>query len=116
MMRNTNVPMKNLKNQIVQMAKIISEQLPRSLPSNTEVNPKEALKVVNLRSGKEISPSVVKKPNVVVVDPQPSTKQLVQDYKVDNGNKILDKGRASLPEYQPKLPYLAKVKNNQQEE
>ncbi|XP_039146832.1 uncharacterized protein LOC120284087 [Dioscorea cayenensis subsp. rotundata] len=45
MMRNTNAIVRNLEHHIAQMSKIIEERLPDSLPSNTEINPKESLKL-----------------------------------------------------------------------
>ncbi|XP_019255161.1 PREDICTED: uncharacterized protein LOC109233751 [Nicotiana attenuata] len=43
-----------------QIANLLSERAPRTLPSDTEKNPKETIKVVSLRSGKTLTDPVVK--------------------------------------------------------
>lgn len=94
-MRNTNATMKILENQVAQMAKTIVEWLQGSFPINTEVNPKEPLKVVTLRSGKELLSPVSKEPEVEVVVPQPRAKQAAEDSsntKVDRSEKTTEKG------------------------
>lgn len=75
MLRNTHAFVHNLENQVAQMAKTLAEQLPGFFPSNTEVNLKESLKAVTLRSGKELLSPILKEPEVEVVDPQLRTKQ-----------------------------------------
>ncbi|OIT24116.1 hypothetical protein A4A49_64388, partial [Nicotiana attenuata] len=45
---------KNLEIQMSQLATLISGQIQGALPSNTEKNPKEHLKVISLRSGKSL--------------------------------------------------------------
>ncbi|CAL1386490.1 unnamed protein product [Linum trigynum] len=50
----------NIELQMTNLAKMLSERPPGTLPSNTENNPKEQLKVITLRSGKEIEPISMK--------------------------------------------------------
>ncbi|PPR83581.1 hypothetical protein GOBAR_AA37133 [Gossypium barbadense] len=56
-LKNQQGSIQGLENQIGQLAKMISEKPPGSLPSNTEPNPKEHVKVVTLRSGKVLAES-----------------------------------------------------------
>lgn len=60
--------MKNLENQIAQIAKTLVEWLSGSLPSNTKVNPKESLKAITLKWGKELSSPIVEEPKIEAVD------------------------------------------------
>ena len=55
--RNLQASVKSIENQMGQLTSIVktlAERLPGSLPSDTEVNPREHLKVITLRSGKEL--------------------------------------------------------------
>ena len=51
----------NLETQVGQLAKAVSERTQRKLPSNTEVNPKEGVMAITLRSGRLIEPVQAKK-------------------------------------------------------
>nr|XP_016474812.1 PREDICTED: uncharacterized protein LOC107796539 [Nicotiana tabacum] len=53
-MESQNSSLKNLEIQLSQLAALVSEKIQGPLPSNTEKNPKEHLKVITLRSGKEL--------------------------------------------------------------
>ncbi|XP_073153549.1 uncharacterized protein [Henckelia pumila] len=53
-MQNQDASIKKLKNQIGQLAKAMSSRDPGTFPSDTEKNPKEQVKTVELRSGKRI--------------------------------------------------------------
>ncbi|XP_073121915.1 uncharacterized protein [Henckelia pumila] len=53
-MKNQDASIKNLENQIGQLAKAMSSIDPSTFPSDTEKNPKEQVKAVELRSGKRI--------------------------------------------------------------
>ena len=56
--QNQGVALRNLKNQVGQLANALSSRQSGSLPSNTEVpqrDGKEHCKVIQLRSGKEIT-------------------------------------------------------------
>lgn len=86
--------MKNLENQVAQIAKTLIELLPGTLPSNTEVTPKESLKAITLRSGKELSFPLINEPKVEVVASLPRAEQPVHDrpnVKVDSGERPMEK-------------------------
>ncbi|XP_073132930.1 uncharacterized protein [Henckelia pumila] len=55
-MQNQDASIKNLENQIGQLAKTISSRDQGTLPSDTEKNPKEQVKAIELRSGKTVEP------------------------------------------------------------
>ncbi|XP_073137281.1 uncharacterized protein [Henckelia pumila] len=55
-MQNQDASIKNLENQIGQLAKSISSRDQGTLPSDTEKNPKEQMKSIELRSGKTVEP------------------------------------------------------------
>lgn len=82
--------MKNLENQIAQIAKTISKRLPSSIYSNTKVNPKESLKAITLRNGRERSSPTLKETEIKGFNPQPRAEQSMQhspNTKVDSGKK-----------------------------
>ncbi|XP_073291029.1 uncharacterized protein [Primulina huaijiensis] len=51
-LQNQDESIKELENQIGQLAKMIATKDPRTLPSNTETNPKEQVNAIELRSAK----------------------------------------------------------------
>ncbi|XP_073152736.1 uncharacterized protein [Henckelia pumila] len=53
-MQNQDATIRGLENQIGQLAKRMSNREPGTLPSDTETNPKEQVKSVELRSGKKL--------------------------------------------------------------
>ncbi|XP_073129591.1 uncharacterized protein [Henckelia pumila] len=56
-MQNQDASIKNLENQIGKLAKTISGNDQGTLPSDTEKNPKEQVKAIELRSGKTVEPA-----------------------------------------------------------
>ncbi|XP_010247573.1 PREDICTED: uncharacterized protein LOC104590557 [Nelumbo nucifera] len=58
--QNQEASIKNLENQVGQLAQLISTRIPGTLPSNIEVNPREQVQAITLRSGMEL-PKVEKK-------------------------------------------------------
>lgn len=69
---DTNASVKNLENQVAQkMAMTLAERIPSILPGNTEINLKESLKALILRSGKQLSSPTLKEAEIKIFDPQP---------------------------------------------
>ncbi|XP_052197380.1 uncharacterized protein LOC127804545 [Diospyros lotus] len=60
----TDAAIKNIENQIGQLAKILTERQPGTWPSNTEVNPKEQVNAITTRSGVQLPEIHVKRPSV----------------------------------------------------
>ncbi|XP_039120620.1 uncharacterized protein LOC120257043 [Dioscorea cayenensis subsp. rotundata] len=63
-LRNLQASVQSLEHQVGQLAKATSERPSVSLPSNTEENPREHLKAIALRSGKQIETRVGADPSV----------------------------------------------------
>ncbi|XP_039118484.1 uncharacterized protein LOC120254447 [Dioscorea cayenensis subsp. rotundata] len=97
-----------------------SERPPGSLPSNTENNPREHLKAITLRSGKQVEARAEEgsstKHNGVAAreDPKPSESELegVKE-KQDEGTIQLPTPR--IPEYKPVIPYPARLRQDKDE-
>jgi hypothetical protein len=53
-MRNQKASLQAIENQVGQIAKLLSERTPGSLPSNTETNPKAQVHAITLRSSKVV--------------------------------------------------------------
>lgn len=62
-LRNLQAFIQSLENQVGQLAKVTSECSLGSLPSNTENKPREHLKAVTLRSGKQLEVRAKKGPS-----------------------------------------------------
>ncbi|XP_061343724.1 uncharacterized protein LOC133289737 [Gastrolobium bilobum] len=62
--KNTNASIRNLENQISQLAKQIADRTPGTFPSNTITNPKEDCTAITTRSGKVVA--APEKPNINV--------------------------------------------------
>jgi len=102
-LRNHTASRHNLENQVGQIAKTLAERPQGSLPSNTETNPREQLKVITLISGKEVERDLPlekkKAPEVVEVEEEASKKKEVAP-----------------PPYKPRIPYPSRLKNDQDNE
>ena len=53
-MTNQDASIKNLENQVGQLANFLARRSPKSLPSNAKKNPREELKAITIKSGKAI--------------------------------------------------------------
>nr|XP_009797236.1 PREDICTED: uncharacterized protein LOC104243694 [Nicotiana sylvestris] len=73
------------KPQLSQLATLVSEKIQGPLPSNTEKNPKEHLKVITLRSGKELD-----EPNKVREEKNQSEQQVNKGKNVETPSKPLE--------------------------
>ena len=59
--RNQGASIHNLEHQVGEISKLLVERSQGALPSDTETNPKEHVKAISLRSGKELeSPKQVR--------------------------------------------------------
>ncbi|KAK8935660.1 hypothetical protein KSP39_PZI013348 [Platanthera zijinensis] len=88
--RNQEGSIRNLENQIGQLARMVSERQQGTLPGNTETNPKEHARAIQLRSGKELQ------------DPR-----LAQDAPQEESSG--EAPNVTPMEYQPAIPYPAKI-------
>ncbi|XP_048227277.1 uncharacterized protein LOC125369302 [Ricinus communis] len=87
---------------------MLAERQPRTLPNNTESNPREHMKAITLRSGKQLSSSIpiTDDDNVVQVD----LGRKDGDSKVMELEKVEGKKKRPLREYQPPIPYPTRLK------
>ena len=85
-LNNQSAQLRNLEVQMGQMANLLAERQPGSLPSNSEVNPRrdgnEHVKSVMLRSGKELE-TQGKSPILEEVE----TEKVIQPSQNDDANK-----------------------------
>ena len=85
-LNNQAAQLRSLEAQMGQMANLLTERQPGSLPSNSEVNPRrdgnEHVKAVMLRSGKELESQV--QPPIVE---QSETEEITQPERIDEADK-----------------------------
>ncbi|XP_048601441.1 uncharacterized protein LOC125580645 [Brassica napus] len=132
-----NNKFKNLENQFVSMT-ASSSRKQGTLPGNPEQNPKETMKAITLRSGRELPPKVLIKDNeklggevvinvdddVVIVDEKTNeeilekiveakSKRKIGEEKFENKNEEVTSTKEKLftpPPYEPKLPFPGRFK------
>ncbi|WZZ68238.1 hypothetical protein YC2023_079608 [Brassica napus] len=132
-----NNKFKNLENQFVSMTASSSRQQ-GTLPGKPEQNPKETMKAITLRSGRELPPKVLIKDNekqggevvinvdddVVIVDDKTNeeilekiveakSKRKIGEEKFENKNEEVTSTKEKLftpPPYEPKLPFPGRFK------
>lgn len=85
--RNQGASIRNLEHQVGEISKLLTERAQGALPSNTERNPRETVKAITLRSGKEL------------VNPKEASKQTVEE-----NNPVLKDQNATPPVAQPLPP------------
>ncbi|XP_070050036.1 uncharacterized protein [Nicotiana tomentosiformis] len=77
--------LRNLERQVGQIATVLSERIPDTLPADTEKNPKERVNVVTLRSGQ-----VLKDPTPIQKDVAPKIES-GKELKIEDGDKKTEK-------------------------
>ena len=109
-LRNQGASIHNLENQLGQISKMLSDRTPRSLPSNTETNPKEHVKAITPRSGKELQ------------IPEKDLKK-GKEVEVEIWEKAVEKDESkgkelpSIPkDYQPSLPHPSRLRKDRDDE
>ncbi|XP_039131853.1 uncharacterized protein LOC120268590 [Dioscorea cayenensis subsp. rotundata] len=108
-LRNVQASIQSLDNQVGQLARVNSERPPGSLPSNTENNPREHLKAVTLKRGKQVEAraeegSSTKKNGVAIQeDPKPSESE-VEGRKEKQDEETLQLPTPKGAEYKPVIP------------
>ncbi|XP_039126983.1 uncharacterized protein LOC120263159 [Dioscorea cayenensis subsp. rotundata] len=119
-LRNVQASIQSLENQVGQLARANSERPPGSLPSNTENNPREHLKAVTLRSGKQVEArakegSSTEHDGVAVREDPMSSESLVERGKEKQDEETLQLPTPRVPEYKPTIPYPARLKQDKEE-
>ena len=115
-LRNHEASIHNLETQVGQIAKLLSERPQGSLPGNTEPNPKEQVKAVTLRSGKEMQSGKGGEPVTTKASEGDSTKERVAERSEENPQEdgvMKEQGQKrtlQVQPYKPQLPYPARLK------
>ncbi|KAK8945257.1 hypothetical protein KSP39_PZI007733 [Platanthera zijinensis] len=109
--RNLTGSIKNLENQIGQLAKLFSERQQGALPGNTEPNPRESANAITLRSGTEVTSTNLAGPEVNVSSspPQLTSPQV-------SSSTFPSSTLAPRNNLKPSMPYPSKFKNERNEE
>ncbi|XP_048228245.1 uncharacterized protein LOC125369519 [Ricinus communis] len=102
-LRNQQASIHNLANQIGQISKMLAERQLGMLPSTIESNPREHIKVVTLKSGKQLASSLPMANDDVVVQDEPARKE--PEPKLIEPAQTKDKTKSPVREYQPPIPY-----------
>ncbi|XP_048231795.1 uncharacterized protein LOC125370435 [Ricinus communis] len=109
-LRNQQASIQNLENQIGQISKILSKRQQGALPSTTESNSREHVNAITLCSGKFVST-----PSKPIFDDS------TIDVQVEASSKVKELERQKVKpiparEYQPKIPYPARLKQVEAQE
>ncbi|XP_052172112.1 uncharacterized protein LOC127788032 [Diospyros lotus] len=99
----TNATIKNIENQIGQLAKILTEKQLGTWPSNTEVNPNEQVNAITTRSEVHFLKIHVKKPSVAKEN---GTAKETTDQD-DEPKVIVEKVKVALPLVNPYVPPIS---------
>ncbi|KAL2491673.1 Uncharacterized protein Adt_27301 [Abeliophyllum distichum] len=103
MQKRQDVAIKNIENQMGQLAKMLTERQPGTWPSNTEVNPKEKVNAITTRSGVELPEIHVKRSGV---DKETASSK----ERATTSEKAVEKEKEdSLPEYIPPPAYVPPI-------
>ncbi|OMO68078.1 Aspartic peptidase [Corchorus capsularis] len=112
--KSNSASIRNLEMQVSQLSKVVGEGEQGKLPSNTEVNPKEGVMAITLRSGKILEPTTPKEGAVrkspkggnedeVVEVPHPNPVQIgVEENKLSSPPKVQT--------YVPPIPYPQRLR------
>ncbi|KAL5554412.1 hypothetical protein UlMin_041813 [Ulmus minor] len=92
--RNQGASIRNLEHQVGEISKLLTERGQGALPSNTERNPREEVKAITLRSGKELEKSKEASKQAIEEDTsvsknQPATTTIEQPtYQTPSSNAV----------------------------
>ena len=115
-LNNQAAQLRSLEAQLGQMANLLTERQPGSLPSNSEVNPRrdgnEHVKAVTLRSGKDLetkkNPSVIEEVEAEkVIQPSQSDDTNKEQFKEKQSEENTTEAKASTP-----VPYPQRLKKH----
>ena len=106
--------------QVGQIVKLLSERQQGTLPGNTEANPKEQVKAITLRSGKQLESDEEKlvpatmekgKEGALEEDGTSEVEGVVEKEKAQE-----EKQTSKVRPYMPPIPYPARLKKNKDQE
>nr|XP_016457476.1 PREDICTED: uncharacterized protein LOC107781302 [Nicotiana tabacum] len=99
---------RNLERQMRQIVNLLSQRAPGTLPSDTKKNPKETIKAVSLRSGKELTDPIVKAKSEVVNKQIETPSEEKNEEKKSQNNGVQNENEES--RHMPALPFPQKMK------
>ena len=94
----------SLERQVGQLAKAVSDREKGKLPNTSEVNPKESVMAITLRSGKELNESSVGQV------PQCAKRKVVEEKKVDD-EVPTSPCKDEVKPYVPPIPFPQRLKD-----
>ena len=98
--------LRNLENQVGQLANNLSRRPQGGLPSKSEKNPREEVNAVTLRSGKKLE-EVEKEPRKVVDKGKKVVEENLKEDDTDSSKPALE-----VKAYKPKVPFPARLKQH----
>ncbi|KAI3740492.1 hypothetical protein L2E82_30941 [Cichorium intybus] len=110
-LRNQQASILNIETQIGQIARVLHERFPGTLPSNTEQNPNAQVNAITTRSGKISEPLILINTN--------SSSKTQESEKLPEKNKEEAEERpppTPVKSYKPPVPYPQRLKKEKQEE
>ncbi|XP_022870850.1 uncharacterized protein LOC111390095 [Olea europaea var. sylvestris] len=122
-LQDQNAAIKNLKTQIGQMAVALTGRAPGSLPSNTEVNPKEHAKAITTRSGVELPERQMNNPVANKEDMFPEVEEILEQEEQTeeptpraNKENSREKETIAVNPYEPPIPFPQRLKKQKMEQ
>ncbi|XP_022880678.1 uncharacterized protein LOC111397949 [Olea europaea var. sylvestris] len=121
-LQDQNTAIKNLETQMGQMAVALTGRALGSLPSNTEVNPKEHAKAITTRSGVELPERQVNNPVTNREEISPEVEEILEQEehteeptpRANKGNSR-DKETVAVNPYEPPIPFPQRLKKQKME-
>ena len=104
--KNHSSSIHNLEVQMGQLANALATRNFGSLPSNTESNPRDQVKAITIRSGKEVG-------FFPTTNEGKKQEEEEQQEKDNAQKKEASKGEVQLPPYVPKVPFPQRLKKHQ---
>lgn len=119
-LQNQGAAIKNLETQVGQIALAINGRAPGTLPSNTEVNPREQCQAITTRSGIQLPETTVKRPSANKDTLSSSEKEKAEQTKETSPREGSDtsqnKAPAPVNPYDPPIPFPQRLKKYQWEQ
>lgn len=117
--QNQQASIKNLEQQVGQIATALSGRAQGTLPSNTETNPKEQVKVITIRSGVQLPEMHVKRPTTVIEKAPTMDEEQVdeldkaaEENQVESSDSPQVKATTPIKAYVPPIPFPQRLQKH----
>ncbi|XP_022875808.1 uncharacterized protein LOC111394287 [Olea europaea var. sylvestris] len=117
--QNQQASIKNLEQQVGQIAAALSGRAQGTLPSNTETNPKEQVKAITTRSGVQLPEIHVKRPATVIEKAPTMDEEQVdeldkaaEENQVESSDSPQVKATAPVKAYVPPIPFPQRLQKH----